>query len=661
MKFFLRNDHLLHRLAILVTLLLAAGLRWMRPGLVEFKYDEAHILGLAQGIASARYWPVLSGGTSIGVQRSALDAYILAAPLVLTHGAHLAAVFWLGMLGVVAVALTYLLGRIIGGRWVGLLAALYMALNPWLVFYDRKFWAHIQVSFSVLLLFLAWRVVVDDDSRARFWFPIVAALQLLTHVLALVQGLSWLTAFLLAPRRWWRRQTLWGGITGLALMSPYLLKLGRNLLAAGAESAVHSLSSGGSDVSGQSLAQRWHLAWQLWSGDRVFELAGAGAAETIWDRMLPGVRWLVLGLMLLGILRVLLWLRDDRRRRGAALLLLWALGPLLAFSFAPLTVYLQYWTVLLPLPALFFALGATWPLASLRQPTLATVYRSLARGVPLLVGLALIIVWAGASASVLARIDAGAGMNTFGRPLREWQAAARAAAVWADETGVDQITMPIYDDVPAVSSSAAAISTLLPSSLRMRFFYPTDAAPALLLHAREPSLYLVDSAELTPVLQDFGQEVWRGVGPNPLRLYLLPSAADIQLPTTSLSDPQVFDAGIALQAYSLPSPWPAGEPALATLVWRITQPAPAAITRDFTAFNHILRPEDDARVAQADGLALLSQDWESGDVLYQGYWLTIPQPGRYEWLTGIYSRRDGERAHLPDGDDGVRIPLVVSP
>jgi len=113
------------RLAIIGVLLVAAGLRWMTPGLVEFKYDEAHVLGMAQEIASGRYWPLLSGGTSIGVQRSAMDAYMLAIPLALTGGSPQAAVIWLGMLGVLAVALTYLLGRWMGGRMAGLLAALY--------------------------------------------------------------------------------------------------------------------------------------------------------------------------------------------------------------------------------------------------------------------------------------------------------------------------------------------------------------------------------------------------------------------------------------------------------------------------------------------------------------------------------------------------------
>ena len=102
-----------------------------------------------------------------------------------------------GALGVIAVALTYVLGRRVGGPVVGLMAALFMAANPWLIAYDRKLWAHIQVAFSVFLLILAWDVVVRRRRWAVFWFPVVAALQVLAHVLAVLQALSWLA------RSWW--------------------------------------------------------------------------------------------------------------------------------------------------------------------------------------------------------------------------------------------------------------------------------------------------------------------------------------------------------------------------------------------------------------------------------------------------------------------------
>ena len=51
-----------------------------------------------------------------------------------------------------------------------MLAAGFMAANPWLVVYDRKLWAHIQMLLSVLLLLVAWEVV--DGALAGLCSPV---------------------------------------------------------------------------------------------------------------------------------------------------------------------------------------------------------------------------------------------------------------------------------------------------------------------------------------------------------------------------------------------------------------------------------------------------------------------------------------------------------
>ena len=200
--------------------------------------------------------PVLSGGTTLGIQRGALDVYLLALPLALL-GKHIEAAVWgLAALGVIAVALTYVLGRRVGGPVVGLMAALFMAANPWLIAYDRKLWAHIQVAFSVLLLILAWDVVVRRRRWAAFWFPVVAALQMLAHVLAVLQALSWLGAFLVAPRRWWRRETGFGIVAAAGLMIPYAWALANRWLARGAATATFAPGIPGSVSIGARRAAR---------------------------------------------------------------------------------------------------------------------------------------------------------------------------------------------------------------------------------------------------------------------------------------------------------------------------------------------------------------------------------------------------------------------
>ena len=59
----------------------------------------------------------------------------------------------------------------------------------------------------------------------------------------------------------------------------------------------------------------------------------------------------------MGLVRTVLWARGGSRALGARLLLAWTVGPVVALSLGVIPVATQYWTVLLPLPALYLALG----------------------------------------------------------------------------------------------------------------------------------------------------------------------------------------------------------------------------------------------------------------------------------------------------------------
>ena len=655
----------LHRLLLLGVLGLSAGVRWMQPGLVEFKYDEAHIFGMARGIASGHYWPILSGGTSIGLPRAALDAYILAVPLALTGHSPQAAVIWLGMWGVVAVALTYVLGRGLAGPRVGLLAAAYMGLNPWLIYYDRKFWAHIQVVFSVLLLLLAWLVVVKDRDRARFWFPVVAAWQLLTHVLALVQGLSWAAALLISPRRWLHKKTLAGVVVGLTLLLPYLLALARRTFQSSAAQVLPAVAS--PEISGgQPLLDRWRLAWLLISGDRIFELTGSGVRVTPWDEWLGWTGWVMGGIALFGVgITLVRWLRPREgglSSKSAALLLAWGVGPWLALSFGPMQVYLQYWTVLLPLPALFFAVGmdGSWERLEIwrEDAGLNPAYVLRKGGAVLAVGM-LLLIWVGSWGSVLERIDGGAGWTTFGRPLRNWQAGIQQAEVWAQKLDVQQVKVLAHGVDPGLDGEPAAVAALIGNPPFARFLDLGGATPGILLHATQPSLYLTTDAQMQAALDALGEEVWQDGADHPLRLYVLPPAPQADIPVTWLDTPAMFDLGVELAGYLFPDPWPAGQSVQPMLVWRMTQPTEQAWQGDYTAFNHLLAEGTETLAVQVDGMALLSRDWWPEDVLYQLYPMTLMEGGAYRWRTGLYSRLDGRRAQLVSGGDAVELPVHV--
>ncbi|HEY53221.1 MAG TPA: hypothetical protein G4N94_07160 [Caldilineae bacterium] len=644
-----------HRLLIILVLWLAAVLRWVQLGLVEFKYDEAHILGMAYQLAGGDRFPILSGGTSLGIPRGAFSIYLQAMPLALAGTRPELAVWWGTVLGVLAVALTYLLGRRIAGYRVGLLAALFMAANPWLVFYDRKLWAHIQVVFSVLLLLLAWNVVVRNRSRSAFWFPIVAVLQMLSHVLALVQMLSWLGAVLIAPRRWWRRQTAWGVLAATILAAPYLWALTKE---AGVNPLGKMINLGEGVTSGVdfSIGARWLQMQHFLTGNGISSLVTLPGDSGLWWRANEWLAVVILAILLLGVVRCVRWLRRPLRKQTARLLLAWSMGPLLALFLAPISVYSQYWTVLLPLPALFFALGLDG------AGQLLSGWRIKRRVVSLAVGVAallLAMVWVGSYGDVLKAVDAGAGGQAFGVSLQRWQQALSEARAWSERLGTEEIRVAVEGVDPGQDGEPAVIALLIGNPPWARFVAPASP-PALLMKFDQPSLYLwtLDAPDAEAKLAGLGDEVWTGTlaeNRAPAHLYRLPALTESALSYTPLDPAPVFDVGLALIGYDFPEEANDSAPVEITLIWQVLEPQPEARTRDFTAFNHVLDASSGDRVAQVDGLSVLSRDWWPGDAIVQPYAVTL-EPGVYRWRVGLYSRADGGRAQLLNGGDSVDLP-----
>ncbi len=544
-------------------LLLAAWLRWSQPSVVEFKYDEAHIFHLSRNVAAGVSLPLLTGGTSLGIERPPLDVYLLALPAAAAGGHPEAAVWLLGALGVVAVALTYCLGRALGGPAVGILAALFMATNPWLVHYDRKLWAHIQVALSVALLLLAWEVVVRQRARAAFLFFVLAALQLLTHVLAVVQALSWVGAVLIAPRRWRTKATAYGLVAGILLMAPYLAAL------AAFSRSTETSGDGLASEFGLRLGLGWGQLAALIGGSGIASLAGAFTSSSPWWQAASSLGWLVLALTIAGLVQVMLWARRGPHAPGARLLLAWGAGPLLALSLAA-PVFPQYWTVLAPLPALLFAAGARAmvhgieSLLARRKP--ATAGRRIAWVWVGMVTLAAIIalVWIGSYQRLLTVIAQGGGADAFGVPLLRWQAAAATAKDWAQRSGTDQVLAAVQGVDPRFEDEPAVMTALMRAPVAARFvapsspfalvdtryelepavqaltaggrYWPYDEYPsapgALALDETQPTLLLwtIDRPDWQETLSTLGEVVWQGQLASdrvPATLYRLPARATL--------------------------------------------------------------------------------------------------------------------------------------
>ncbi|MBV7335763.1 glycosyltransferase family 39 protein [Chloroflexi bacterium TSY] len=761
------------RTLLLLILLLAATLRWMEPGLVSYAYDEAHIVGMAQRVAQLDgYFPILSGGTSAGIQRSAFDSYLFAVPLLIAGGRIEAVIWGTGSLGVLAVALTYLLGMRIAGRHVGLLAALFMAANPWLIFYDRKMWAHIQVLLSVMLLLVAWRIVVKPPrrvlsqfkserrgtvlfmdtrdrlekpaNRAAFWFPILAACQLLSHTLAILQVTSWLGAFLLAPQRWWRRQMLIGLGVALILLGPYMWAIANQMLRSDQMSFdVGTLLNFPSPWWETLIAPNtWLFVRQLSSGTGISSVVGQMETANLWWRLSMNiVEPLMLVLLLLGSIMVIWyalpgWRNASKENENAGetpdrstdraaalinttsarLLLAWTVGPLFILGLQPTDIYHQYWTVLLPLPALFCSIGLaslTHPISMLNfgrsdveqthaapplpafnsaEPSLGQrsmqgvpVQQTSIQRTPVLwawraafaVSLSVAFIWTGSYLSILEV------MRINGDTLADWQGIIGNVRASANALGAAEVRVAVNGVDPGYDSEPAVVATLIGNPPFARFVAPSSP-PALLLSYDRPSLYLWmhnvprgeelaeegSVVETEDLLAQLGQQVElneRGMETSRARIYRLPSWTELDLDFIQLEPAPIFEAGLQLLGYHFSAAPTAAnaastnakteQPVEMLLVWRVLDPPAEVRERTVTAFNHILDTSDEM-AGQVDGLALLSRDWWPDDLLLQPYRVSLP-PGRYRWRVGLYSQTDGERFMTNRGEDSVDLDGLI--
>ena len=183
-------------IAITVVVALAAFLRLHALDLVEFKLDEATAVDRARRLLDG-VWPTVGLTSSTGALNPPLFVYLIAIPLAV-HDSPLAATAFVGVLAVVAVALTYIVLRPRFGLLAALSASAYLATAPWAVLYGRKIWAQDALPIiDVLLLWCLLIVLERHRARAVLLVPVLVCLafQLNFSALALVGPVAVVLAY----------------------------------------------------------------------------------------------------------------------------------------------------------------------------------------------------------------------------------------------------------------------------------------------------------------------------------------------------------------------------------------------------------------------------------------------------------------------------------
>lgn len=178
------RERLLFRSGLAALLILGAVLRLHDLGGPAFDGDELYALRI-QGLSPAAAAAVV--GRSAFHDLHPPLSYLLFLPWIALFGPAESAVRSLPLLlGVVSIALLGLLGRRIGGTWMGLAAAAFLAFNPLNIAYSqeaRPYALAVALTLAAHLFFL--RSLAEPAAWNRTAYALLAAAALYTHYFAL--------------------------------------------------------------------------------------------------------------------------------------------------------------------------------------------------------------------------------------------------------------------------------------------------------------------------------------------------------------------------------------------------------------------------------------------------------------------------------------------
>jgi hypothetical protein len=650
----------LEGLALIVILLLAAGLRMGAPGISEFKRDEANLSQLALDLARGRSFPLLGIGSSVGLPNAPVSVYLFTVPFFLGGDPTLATLF-VGLLNVVGVGMTWALARRYYGPVAALVAALFYAVSPWGVIFSRKIWAQdLLPPFVIAALASGLLGFIEGKRWAQFVHLPLLALTLQIHYGAFV--LVPLTVLMIVfGRRRLTRAFAWSVAPLIALALPFAA----GLIQAGfahPEQVARVLSSGSSPhaitVSGDAI----HLAALTVAGTEIHSLAGPAAFQQYLASVpdaYPVFNLIAWAVLLSGVWLAIRSLRcRDARAPVDWVFLAWLAIPPLAFTVTWTAPFPHYMIPMMPAAYIVLGAGVAWvlglphpelasPPAPLHQSgeggqsalscaqTMTKVLRLIT--VAVIVAVAALQVWL--TVSLLGFLDTHDTPGGFGTPLHVLLD-VRSAIL--KEQPYDVLVIG-EGDTPPYDETSTVWRALLDGLASVRFvnatrmFVVPDHAALYVGSAQYQDVigqHLAGTPRLFPTRPGADPlAIWRLSENSGRNAKLLDSAVNVTngrlANGATLRQVQFIERGDELTIRA----W-----------WRIER-----LARDpdvlFSVFNHIV-DGDGKKWGQIDGPFWLGRYWRQGDSIVQAYNVTLgdghPSLAQLSLRTGMYTY-DGTR------------------
>lgn len=456
---------------LILILILAAVTRIGWPGLTEFKGDEAIPLrNAALLIREGQMPPVITSSVG-GVPHPGLMAYLVAIPFAVVRDPAAVVIFF-GLMGVVAVALTYWLGARYFGEITGLVAAALFAAAPWAIFYTRKLWAQNVPLFTLILMIGLYKLIVER----KWWgiapavimavllpglyfgnvvFPVIVAISLALHWRAVIE--AWRAASM-------RDRWVWSGVTVVGVL---ILAALMHQWIGGVISGEIALSEGAGGASGrfQPFANLWQVVKIATSYD-FHSLTGD--AYGLYEQFLPAPArlepfdFLPVILMVAGLAGVIFRLSplnqippEESARARDNLLLIWLFTPLIIWTLSLLEPQQHRYIGLYP--AQFLLMGVYCGYLASQTPQPVQLRTAFIAGSLLLV---IIVYWLADYSAVLRVVNTTVINGGHGAAAKWMWDAAREARRLAEPNDLPIVLNGTGDD-PNTEQEATAFDVLL--------------------------------------------------------------------------------------------------------------------------------------------------------------------------------------------------------
>jgi 4-amino-4-deoxy-L-arabinose transferase-like glycosyltransferase len=153
-------------LALAAIVAVAAALRLHDLEHAQFRHDDETMFSLAS--EALRSWapPIHGMDASMGLPHGPVAVYLLMLPVAVT-GSESASLWFVALLNVGAVALTFLAMRRFVDERAALLGALLMATNPWFVVYGRRIWLNALLPLAATVFLWTLLRLTGDGGRRR--------------------------------------------------------------------------------------------------------------------------------------------------------------------------------------------------------------------------------------------------------------------------------------------------------------------------------------------------------------------------------------------------------------------------------------------------------------------------------------------------------------